>query len=359
MIPVTKPSLCSLEEFSKILELPWASGVLTHHGPLVQKFESELSNLTEVENVTSVVNGTIALQLALRSLPVKGEVIVPSFTWIATVSAIEYEGFEPIFCDIRSSDFNIDPSKVSGLITDKTVAIMPVHVFGQPCDILEIEKIAVEHGLEVIYDAAHAFGAKYQGRSALKSKFLSCVSFHATKILNCGEGGGIFTCSSDKVEKLERLRFFGHDENKNLIDEGTNAKMTEIHAALGLANVQHFSNVLLERKKINDYYRFLLMGNNFVRLQEIKPNETNYSYFPAVFPSEEKVNLVLHELQKSGILARRYFYPSLSTVKRFAEKANKTPISDDIAERIICLPCYSGLTELEQDRIVNIIKTVA
>ena len=357
MIPVTKPSLCSLDEFGKILEISWESGVLTHHGPLLQRFESQISLIAGNSKVVSVVNGTIALQLALRSLPVKGEVIVPSFTWIATVSAIEYEGFTPIFCDVRPDTFNIDSDQLSNLITDNTVAIMPVHVFGQPCDVIAIENFALKNNLEVIYDAAHAFGSSFGGGSVLARDPMSCVSFHATKIMNSGEGGGIFTNLPDKIPKLKRLRFFGHDDEKNLIDEGTNAKMTEIHAALGLGNLTNFENVLQSRKLINDRYRDLMSGFKDIRFQTVCDKETNYSYFPVVFANEKKMLLALAALEQAKIMSRRYFYPSISTLPRFKFKKEITPVSDDLSKRILCLPSFLGLTDHDQQTIIQILRS--
>lgn len=357
MIPVTKPTLPSLSTFTATLRHTWQTGILTHHGPLVQEFERKISKIANDANVVATVNGTIAIQLALRSLPRKGEIIVPSFTWIATVSAIEYEGFKPVFCDICPETFNIDPTKIGSLINDNTVGVIPVHVFGQPADIKAIEKIALDNGIDVIYDAAHAFGSRYNNRSVLAIKSMSCVSFHATKIINSGEGGGIFTSSNKKIPKLNRLRFFGYDDEKNLVDEGTNAKMTEIHAALGLCNLELFDEVLEGRRLINERYRALLSNIDELSFQKVKTKETNFSYFPLVFRSKNKMLATLKKLTKKNILSRRYFYPSLSTLPRFRQSNPCTPISDDLSQRILCLPCFHGMSRTDQELVAKTIVT--
>ena len=221
---------------------------LTHNGPLVQKLEKNISKKLALNHFIAVTNGTIALQMAIKALELKGDIIISPFTWVATLSAIQWEGCSPIFCDINPETLNIDPSKIEEKITDKTVAIMPVHVFGNPCDVISIEKIARKHRLKVIYDAAHAIGSKYNENSLLEYGDISATSLHATKLLNTGEGGGCITKNSDLAMKLKRIRFFGHNEKKDIVEQGFNGKLTEIHAALGLANLNYYDDVLVDRK---------------------------------------------------------------------------------------------------------------
>ena len=351
MIPVTKPTLCDIEDFCTELLSCWENGILTHHGPKVQKFEKVLSTIANDTPVTSVVNGTLALQLSLRALPKKGEVVVPSFTWIATAAAVEYEGFTPIFCDIDQETLNIDTKKITDLISPNTVAILPVHVFGQPCEIIALDRISKKYNLPIIYDAAHAFGSQFDKKSVLTYGDMSCVSFHATKILNTGEGGAIFCKNEHLRNKLKQLRFFGYNNQKNLVAEGTNGKMTEIHASLGLCNIKLFSRTKEKRRIVNNFYRAALGKLNYIKFQKVKKDETNYSYFPIILETEKLTLKLIEKLSRKGIFARRYFFPSLSTIKRFEKQNIFTPISNDISRRIICLPSFYDITHEELEKV--------
>ena len=221
---VTQPSLAPLNEFTDLLKGVWDRGILTHNGPLVQQLEKEISTKLELPNFLTVTNGTIAIQMAIKALELKGEIITTPFTWVATISAIQWEGCTPVFCDIEADTLNIDPAKIEEKITDKTVAIMPVHVFGNPCDVEVIEAVAKKHGLKVIYDAAHAIGSTYKGKSLLQYGDISATSLHATKLLNTAEGGGCITLDREINEKLKRIRFFGHNDQKEIVEEGFNGK---------------------------------------------------------------------------------------------------------------------------------------
>jgi dTDP-4-amino-4,6-dideoxygalactose transaminase len=351
---VTKPSLASLEEYTSLLEGVWNRGILTHNGPLVQDLEKQLENKLNVENFVAVNNGTIAIQMAIKALGLQGEIIIPAFTWIATVSAVKWEHCTPVFCDVHSNTLNIDASKIEKLITPKTVAIMPVHVFGNPCDVEEIEKIAKNNNLKVIYDAAHAIGSNYKGKSLLSFGDISATSLHATKLLNTGEGGGCITKSKELREKLERIRFFGHDENKDIVEDGFNGKMTEIHAALGLANLKYYEKVLEDRKEKYTYYKQYLSKANKLKFQHIARGECNYSYFPVIFESEKKLLEVEASLNHHNIYPRRYFYPSVNTFVKVVSY-QPCPISEDISLRILCLPLYLDLTLDEIKKICNLI----
>ena len=246
---VTQPSLASLDEFINVLSGVWERGILTHNGPLVKRLEKKLSEKLNIKYLSLVTNGTIAIQMAIKALEIKGEIITPAFTWVATLSAIQWEGCKPVFCDVEPDTLNIDPSKIEEKITSETVAIMPVHVFGNPCDVDAIELIAKKYDLKVIYDAAHAVGSKYNGKSLLEYGDISATSLHATKLLNSGEGGACITSNIAFHEKLKRIRFFGHNDEKEIVEEGFNGKLTEIHAGLGLVNLKNFDEVLIDRKK--------------------------------------------------------------------------------------------------------------
>ncbi len=292
--------------------------------------------------------------MAIKALNLKGEIITTPFSWIATCSAIKWENCTPVFVDIDPKTLNIAPNLIGKAITKKTVAIMPVHVFSNPCDIEAIEKIAKKYDLKVIYDAAHAFGVKYNGKSIMEYGDVSCTSFHATKIFNTGEGGACFSKDPELFDRLRRLRFFGHNEKKDIIDDGCNGKMTEIHAALGLANLPYLSDVISRRKELFNLYFEGLKDIDDVNFQRFDPSLYNYSYMPIIFKNEKILLKVETELKKNHILPRRYFYPSINTYTNILEY-QKCPISEDISKRILCLPLY---WELNYDNINKIIKII-
>jgi len=354
-IYVTSPSLAPLEEYTALLESVWQTGILTHNGPLVQRLEKELSEKLGVANFLTVTNGTTALQMAIKALDIKGEIITTPFSWIATVSAIKWEGCTPIFCDINPETLNIDTKKIEALITNKTVAILPVHVFGNPCDVEGIEKIAKKHGLKVIYDAAHAIGSTFKGESLLSYGDISATSLHGTKLFNTAEGGGCITKNLKLNEKLKRIRFFGHNEVKDIVEDGFNGKMTEVHAALGIANLKYFDTVLNDRKEKYLYYKEKLGSCKQITFQQLKFGETNYSYFPIILTAEKLVLAIETALNKELIYPRRYFYPSLNTYVKVVDSV-KMINSEDIASRILCLPLYLNLEYKQIDKIIRIIK---
>ena len=352
---VTQPSLAPFNEFTEILKGVWDRKILTHNGPLVQQLESELEQKLEVPHFTVVNNGTIALQIAIKALELQGEIITTPFTWIATVSAIKWERCTPIFCDIDPKTLNIDPAKIEALITDKTVAIMPVHVFGTPCDVDEIEKIAKKHNLKVIYDGAHAIGSTYNGKSLLAYGDITATSLHATKLLNTGEGGGCITTNPELDKKIKRIRFFGHSDDKtDIVEDGFNGKLTEIHAALGLANLKYYDAVLNDRKAKYLLYKEKLQQVPTIRFQDTAAGETNYSYFPIIFETEEQLLNVESVLKVNAIVPRRYFYPSVNTFTKVVSYQS-CPISEDISKRILCLPLYFDLSEDEILKIIALI----
>ncbi len=352
---VTQPSLAPFEEFAAILKGVWDRKILTHNGPLVQKLEADLEQKLDVSHFTVVNNGTIALQIAIKALELQGEIITTPFTWIATVSAIKWEGCTPVFCDINPKTLNIDYSKIEQLITDKTVAIMPVHVFGTPCDVEEIEKIAKKHNLKVIYDGAHAIGSKFGGKSVLTFGDVTATSLHATKLLNTGEGGGCITQNSELDKKIKRIRFFGHSDDKtDIVEDGFNGKLTEIHAALGLANLNYYDAVLEDRKAKYLLYKEKLQHLATISFQDIAVGETNYSYFPIIFETEEQLLHIESILKANNIVPRRYFYPSVNTFTKVVSY-QPCPISEDISKRILCLPLYFDLSEDEILKITELL----
>lgn len=354
-IPVTMPYLPDLKDVTTLLETIWKNGILTHNGPIVQQFEDELAKALGLKHIAAVTNGTIAIQMAIKALEIKGEIITTPFTWIASISAIKWEGCTPVFCDIDPDTLNIDPDKIEQLITDKTVAIMPVHVFGNPCNVDAIEKIAGKYKLKVIYDAAHAVGTVYKEKSIMNYGDISATSFHATKIINTAEGGACVTNSPDLHEKIKRIRFFGYDEQKEIVEDGFNGKMTEVHAALGLLNVRNFQLILADRKTKYLLYKEMLSEIPNVKFQAFKVNEPNYSYFPIIFPTEKITLQVMDVLNLQGIYPRRYFYPSVNTYTKILQY-QPCPISEDISTRILCLPLYYTLSQEDIKTICDLVK---
>lgn len=352
-IYVTMPTLAPLSEVNELLQGVWQSGVMTHNGPLLQRFEKEVKEWHDAKHHTVVVNGTVALQMAIKALELKGEIITTPFSFIATTSAIQYEGCTPVYVDIDPETLTIDPAKIEAAITDKTVAIMPVHVFGNSCDIEAIDAIAKKHNLKVIYDACHSVGVTYKGQSVFNYGDISCTSYHATKMLNSGEGGGCYTTDADLDAKLKRIRFFGFSEDKtNIVENGSNFKMTEVHAAVGIANLRYLRDALDDRKVKYMHFKERLSINPTLTFQKII-DDCNYSYFPVIFDTEQTLLKVEAALASEKIFARRYFYPSLNTLTDIVSY-QPMPISEDISKRILCLPLYKSLSMEDVDRIIDV-----
>lgn len=354
---VTQPTLAPLEDVTELLKGVWQSGIMTHNGPLVQRLEKEIGEKLGVKNVVSCVNGTIALQMAIRALKLKGEIITTPFTFIATSNSILWEHCTPVFVDINPDTFNIDPSKIEEKITYHTSAIMPVHVFGNACDIEAIDAVAKRHNLKVIYDAAHAMCVNYKGKSIFEYGDISTTSFHATKLFGTAEGGAVFTTDDAIDKKLRSIRFFGFENHADIVEDGTNGKMTEVHAAVGLANLKYLDAALEDRIKKYAYYKSHLEDIPGVKFQKINNDACNYSYFPIVFASESDCLKVLAALNAEEIYPRRYFYPSINTFNRLFPYVSM-PVSEDIASRILCLPHYYNLEMTDVDRIISIIRKV-
>ncbi|MBQ7137096.1 MAG: DegT/DnrJ/EryC1/StrS family aminotransferase [Bacilli bacterium] len=354
MINVTRSFLPPKEEYEKYISRIWENHYLTNQGPLVQELEQKLKEYLQAENFQFVSNGTIALQLALNALDItEGEIITTPFSFAATTTSIIWERCKPIFVDIETERFGIDVSKIEEAITDKTKAIMAVHVYGYPCDVEKIEEIANRHNLKVIYDAAHCFGAKYKNKSLLSYGDVSTCSFHATKVYHTVEGG--CCVAKDKVvsDKLESLRSFGF-QGENYICAGINAKNSEFHAAMGLSNYKYIDTIIEERKTLSELYDSLLEG---VVQRPVSPEnfDYNYAYYPVVFKNEEELLNVFDELNREEIYPRRYFYPSLNNLP-YIDDHKSCPNSEDISKRVACLPLYNGLKTKEVAHICEILK---
>lgn len=352
-IYVTMPTLAPLKEVNELLKSVWQSGIMTHNGPLLQRFEKEVKEWHGAKYHTVVVNGTIALQMAIKALELKGEIITTPFSFIATTSAIQYEGCIPVYVDIDPDTLTMDPAKIEAAITSQTVAIMPVHVFGNSCDIEAIDAIAKKHNLKVIYDACHSVGVQYKGQSVFNYGDISCTSYHATKMLNSGEGGGCYTTNPDLDAKLKRIRFFGFSEDKtSIVESGSNYKMTEVHASVGLANLKYLQDALDDREVKYMHFKERFAISTKVRFQKII-DDCNYSYFPVIFDTEESLLKVEKALNAELIYPRRYFYPSLNTFTDIVPYV-EMPVSEDISKRILCMPLYKSLSMQDVDRICDI-----
>ena len=352
-IYVTMHTLAPLKEVNELLKSVWQSGIMTHNGPLLQRFEKEVKEWHGAKYHTVVVNGTIALQMAIKALELKGEIITTPFSFIATTSAIQYEGCIPVYVDIDPDTLTMDPAKIEAAITSQTVAIMPVHVFGNSCDIEAIDTIAKKHNLKVIYDACHSVGVQYKGQSVFNYGDISCTSYHATKMLNSGEGGGCYTTNPELDAKLKRIRFFGFSENKtSIVESGSNYKMTEVHASVGLANLKYLQDALDDREVKYMHFKERFAVSTKVRFQKII-DDCNYSYFPVIFDTEESLLKVEKALNAELIYPRRYFYPSLNTFTDIVPYV-EMPVSEDISKRILCMPLYKSLSMQDVDRICDI-----
>lgn len=351
---VTKSFMPPLNEYMQYVEKIFNNVQLTNGGPLVKELENKLIDYLKINNIQYVTNGTIALQLALRALDIEeGEVITTPFTYVATTSAILWEKLKPVYVDIEPDNFTIDPNKIEEKITSKTRAIMPVHVFGYACNIEAIQKIADKYGLKVIYDAAHAFGSKYKGKSLVSFGDISTLSFHATKLFHTVEGGACIIKDEIVKKELDLLKRFGHNGDEHFC-LGINGKQSEIHAAMGLSILPYMDEILEKRKRICVLYDELL--ENIVQLPKKQEGlEHNYAYYPVVFKSEEELLRVFEALKQEEIYPRRYFYPSLNKLSYIFD-GESCPISEDISKRIACLPLHPTLNMETVEKISKIIR---
>jgi len=360
-ILVTQSSMPPIEEYVEAIQSIWKSKWLTNMGKLHEELTARLQKEFEAEHFLLFSNGHMALELALQSLGLQGEVITTPFTFLSTTLAIIRNGLTPVFCDIDPVRLTIDPDKIEALITEKTCAIVGVHIYGIPCETRAIEAVAAKHGLRVIYDAAHAFHVRYLGQNIANYGDISMFSFHATKVYHTIEGGGV-VCRDFKVyDRLSRLRNFGFFLGAEDGDQfGVNAKMSEFHAAMGLCNLQHIQQEIHRRKKVSMHYDMRLGKVNGLQLfPNINGLERNYAYYPVIFHDTAPKNRdeAYDSLQKYGITARKYFYPLTSRFSCFKDilQPEKTPVAQDISDRILCLPLYAALPIEAVNRICDIL----
>lgn len=360
-IAVTRSSMPTYEEYCEEIKDIWESRWLTNMGVKHRDFQERLKEFLDVEAIDLFTNGHMALELSLQALRLEGEVITTPFTFASTTHAIVRNGLEPVFCDVSPIDFTIDVSKIEALITDKTCAIVPVHVYGNICDVEEIARIAEKYHLKVVYDAAHAFGVTYKGKGIGVYGDVSCFSFHATKVFHSIEGGAASFHDHEFGLDLYRLKNFGIRGPEIVDGVGANAKMNEFCAAMGICNLRHIEEEITRRKRVTERYRSHLEGINGLQLNPLQKNvRPNYSYFPVVFDPElfgATREDVYTKLEEQGIVARKYFYPLTNTFDCFHGKydVTKTPIAAKIAERVLTLPLYADLRDEDVDRICEIV----
>lgn len=362
---VARPSLPPLEEFVEEIKDMWETGIMTHQGPKHIRFQEKLEQFMGVPNVTLFANGHLALELGLEAQQLSGEVITTPFTFGSTTQAILRNGLKPVYCDIKEDDYTIDCDKLESLITEKTSAIVPVHVYGNICEIERIQSIAGHYGLKVVYDGAHAFGETYKNKNIAQYGNMTMFSFHATKVLNTVEGGCIAYADGSKTQYLEGLRQFGQIIHTDMVPYiGTNAKMTDMDAAMGLCNLKHFHEYIAKRKAVSQRYRQHLEGIEGIKLNVIQKNVvSNFAYFPIVLEERSTgitCDMVIEELAKNNIFARKYFYPLCSDfecIKKMGIQSD-VPVASYISKRVLTLPCYSDLALEDVDNICEIIRSM-
>lgn len=361
---VTQPALPPLEEFTELLRQIWDSKIITNNGPFHQQFEKALADYLGIKYISAFSNGTLALVTALQALRITGEVITTPFSFVATTHSLWWNNIKPVFADIEPDYFNLDPEKVEAAITPQTTAIMPVHVYGNPCKIERFQQIADTYGLKLIYDAAHAFGVTVNGHSILNYGDLSVLSFHATKAFNTIEGGAII-CHDEKTKKhIDFLKNFGIADETTVIAPGINAKMNELQAAYGILQLKYVEEYFSKRKKIVVLYREILKGIEGIKiLEDIDGVKNTYSYFP-ILVDREKYGMTRDELyeklKSNNIFSRRYFYPLISQFPSYrglsSAHPDNLPVATKVADQIVCLPIYPDLQPSQVYQIVKLIK---
>ena len=364
-IYVTEPVLPDLQEFIPYLEQIWKSKIITNNGPFHQQLEKELAEFLGVPYISLFANGTLGLVTALQVLRITDEVITTPYSFVATTNSLWWNNIKPVFVDIEPDFCNLDPEKIEAAITPKTTAIMPVHVYGNPCNVERIQEIADIYGLKVIYDAAHAFGNKYKGQSVLNFGDLSIVSFHATKVFNTFEGGAIISHDEKTKKRIDYLKNFGFANETTVTSPGINSKMNEMQAAFGLLQLKNHDKNILKRKNIAEVYKKELMDIEGVTILNEYPGIENYNhaYFP-IFIDEQKYGISRDELyfhlRDHNIFGRRYFYPLISEFSTYrgldSSKPENLPIANSIAKQVICLPMYPALNTKDVIQISKIIK---
>ncbi len=357
---VTQPAMPPLEEFTEYLKQIWDSKILTNNGPFHQQFEKELAGYLGVKYISLFSNGTLALVTALQALRITGEVITTPFSFVATTHALWWNNIKPVFVDIEPDYFTIDPGKIEAAITPQTTALLPVHVYGNPCNIKEIQKIADIHNLKVIYDAAHAFGVRINGSSILNFGDLSILSFHATKTFNTFEGGAIVSPDEKTKKRVDFLKNFGFADEVTVTEPGINAKMNELQSAFGLVQLKHVNEYIARRKAIAEMYREKLEGIKGIRvLYDIEGTDHSYTYFPILIEAKNyglTRDEVYEKLKSYNIFGRRYFYPLISRFPTYRGLPSAKPenllTATKIADQVICLPIYPEL-EIKTVKLIS------
>jgi dTDP-4-amino-4,6-dideoxygalactose transaminase len=365
-IYVTQPSMPPLEEFNEYLKQIWDTKIITNNGPFHKQFEKELAEYLGVKYISVFSNGTLALITALQALRITGEVITTPFSFVATTHSLWWNNIKPVFVDIESRYFNMDAEKVEAAITPQTTAIMPVHVYGNPCNIERFQQIADTYGLKLIYDAAHAFGVNVRQKSVLTFGDLSILSFHATKVFNTIEGGAIVSPDEKTKKRIDYLKNFGFAGEITVIEPGINAKMNEIQAAYGLLQLKYIDEYISKRKKIAETYRENLEGiKGLGYLNDMVGVDHAYNYFPILINKQQygmTRDEVFETLKLHNIYGRRYFYPLISQFPTYrglpSARAENLPVAESVAEQVLCLPIYSELNLNYVYKICSLLKEI-
>lgn len=364
LITVTSPLLPSLDDFNLLLKEIWDSKWITNNGSFHKQLEKELAAYLKVPYLSLFTNGTLPLITALQALRITGEVITTPYSFVATTHSLWWNGIKPVFVDIEPSTGNIDPDKIEAAITPKTTAIMPVHVYGKPCDTKRIQEIADKYGLKVIYDAAHAFGVEVNGESILNAGDMSTLSFHATKVYNTIEGGALVMHDEQTKKRIDYLKNFGFAGETTVVAPGINSKMDEVRAAYGLLNLRQVDAAIEARHQVAIRYREALRNVEGITFFDDMPGvRHNYSYFP-IFIDAEKYGMTRDELyfkmKEQNVLGRRYFYPLISTFTTYrglpSAAPENLPQAHKMADSVICLPMHHALSEEDMERIINVVK---
>ncbi|WP_324657555.1 DegT/DnrJ/EryC1/StrS family aminotransferase [Burkholderia thailandensis] len=366
LIPVTQPYMPPLDEFLPYLEKIWESKIVTNGGAFHAELERSLCDYLGVEHLSLFSNATLALITALQAMKITGEVITTPFSFVATTHALHWNGIRPVFVDIDPRNMNIDIAKIEAAITPQTTGILPVHVYGYPCDVDAIERIADNYGLRVLYDAAHAFGVRIDGRSVLDAGDMSVLSFHGTKIFNTFEGGALISRDAKTKRRIDHLKNFGFVDEVTVIGPGINGKMNEVQAAFGLLQLRHFDHIASARRRVDARYRDALKNVTGLELPPVpERGTTTHSYFPVRITRDFPISrdALYDALRARNIAARRYFYPLISEFPTYrglpsASVAN-LPVATDIARQVLCLPIYPALSTSDQDRIIDIVLAAA
>ncbi|WP_225031236.1 DegT/DnrJ/EryC1/StrS family aminotransferase [Paraburkholderia sp. XV] len=365
-IPVTQPFLPPLDEFQPYLEEIWERKWVTNNGVFHRELEKQLCEYLGIEHLSLFSNGTLALITALQSMKITGEVITTPFSFVATTHALHWNGIKPVFADIDPVTMNLDPERIEAAITPQTTAILPVHVYANPCDVERIETIADTYGLRVIYDAAHAFGVRIRDRSILEYGDMSVLSFHGTKVFNTFEGGAIICRDERTKRRIDNLKNFGFVDETTVVAPGINGKMNEVQAAFGLLQLKYMDRVLAQRALIDERYRRAFRNVPGLAMHEVPEYCTkNYSYFPLLVRPEFPLDRdeLYGELRTHRIAARRYFYPLISEFPMYrglpSSGAHNLPVSTELSRQVLCLPIFPALEQSEQDRIIDVILACA